>query len=300
MTATQCPACGASASGNFCSACGASLGTAPVECTACGNEVPVGGRFCNMCGTPVGAGSSAEYTAVIIASPAHPRVPATTGARSGSARSSDTVDVNEATSTGANPSTLLAAGASLVALLVVMFIVLPRLSDSGSQAAQPAPVAPFANSGSGGDPTQIDLNSMSPEEAAGRLFNRVMSSVSAGDSSAARQFAPMAISAYEMIPNPSLDSRYHVALLQLVTLDLKAARATAGTMLNEVPEHLFGLFVAAQTEDAMGNKDAARAFYQRLLDSFDAEIAANRPEYSEHSALLPGMRDSAREYLGIR
>jgi Double zinc ribbon len=55
---SNCPACGASASGNFCSACGASL--AARACAACRAELSPQARFCHRCGTPAGSRSGAS------------------------------------------------------------------------------------------------------------------------------------------------------------------------------------------------------------------------------------------------
>jgi len=49
-TSTQCPACGAPATGKFCSKCGASL--AAGACTVCGSVLPKGVKFCPACGAP--------------------------------------------------------------------------------------------------------------------------------------------------------------------------------------------------------------------------------------------------------
>jgi hypothetical protein len=52
-SSSVCPACGASAGGNFCSGCGASLSER--RCGHCGASVVAGARYCHRCGRPVGA-----------------------------------------------------------------------------------------------------------------------------------------------------------------------------------------------------------------------------------------------------
>ena len=53
-TIPHCPSCSApTPTGNFCSACGASL--ARSRCRACSADVPPAARYCSGCGTPVGA-----------------------------------------------------------------------------------------------------------------------------------------------------------------------------------------------------------------------------------------------------
>lgn len=263
----------------------------------------MGGRFCNMCGTPVGTTAAGRKTAADGTTRSALR-PVTAGdarrRESGMGTGGGASFEDDANASGSTPSTLAAAGISLAVLLGVLFIVLPRLGERNPANRPPPPAsaaAPFAAAG-GADPSAIDLGSMTPEEAATRLFNRVMTSVSQGDSVSARQFAPMAIDAYGLVPDPDLDSRYHIALLELVNRDFAAARATAESILVEVPDHLFGLYTAAQTEQEMGNDEAARTLYQRFLDVYDAELALQRVEYTEHATILPGMRDAARLYLG--
>src|SRR5690606_41000214 len=107
------------------------------------------------------------------------------------------------------------------------------------------------------------------------------------------------IQAYEMIPDKDLDAFYHMALLHLVNNDPGGARATAAEMIAQVPTHLFGLYTAAQAEQAMGNRDASRALYEQFLASYDEELAIDRSEYEEHAAVLPAMRDNARQILGV-
>src|SRR5690606_31998012 len=149
----------------------------------------------------------------------------------------------------------------------VIFLVLPDAdpagTDSGAAAtsAGPAASAPAAGSGEFGDAQSVDLSSMSPRERADALFNRVMRNVSAGDTTQARFFLPMALAAYEDVPELNADGHYHMAVLHLTGGDPGAARARADSILEETPTHLFGLFTAAQAEQALGNVEAARELY---------------------------------------
>lgn len=254
--AMTCPTCGVEATGRFCSNCGAAL---DAECRECGKGVPAGARFCNHCGSPVASVG-------------------TTG--------------DSGTGDGPSPLALIAGGLTVLIAVVGILLLWPRISGenqiataSGSSAdLQPVP---------GPDPSSVDLSSMSPEEAALRLFNRVMSSVSAGDSASARQFAPMAISAYEMVADPTIDDRYHIAVLYLVNADPEGARAVTREILDQIPTHLFGLYTAAQAELLMGNREGAIELYAEFLDNFEEESAIERPEYVDHAVLLPAMFEDA-------
>ena len=148
-----------------------------------------------------------------------------------------------------------------------------------------------------GDATSVDLSALTPRERADRLFNRVMQNVSAGDSTQASFFLPMAIAAYEDVPALDADGHYHMAVLHLAGGDPAAARARADSILSATPTHLFGLFTAAQAEQALGNDDAARELYDRFQSAFTAESTLARTEYTEHAAVLPLMRDDAAKAL---
>lgn len=185
------------------------------------------------------------------------------------------------------------AGMAILALAIAL--VFPR--SQGQEPVAPVAGATGAAPGAGsqfGDATSVDLSSMSPRQRADNLFNRVMENVSAGDSTQARFFLPMAIAAYEAVPDMDADGHYHMAVLHLAGGQPEAARARADSILAVAPDHLFGLFTAAQAEQALGNSAAARELYSRFNDRFDDEVAAGRTEYSEHQAVMPMMREEAR------
>jgi len=259
--AETCPACGATASGRFCDHCGVALSAA---CRECGNPLPRGAKFCNMCGAPASVG----------AAPAATRAPVLPWA---------------------------VAGLALLALIAVVLV--PRLGGRGEQTATvqppfaPTPASAPGAAGPVGNPGAVDLSSMSPREAADRLFNRVMTAASTGDSTQARQFVPMAIMAYQRVDSLDADGRYHLAALQLVAGDYAAARAQADTLLAASPTHLFGLFSAAEAERSRGNRAAAKELFQRFLQSYDSEVAKKLPEYEEHSQALPAMKAEAERHV---
>jgi hypothetical protein len=255
MTKT-CPACGQQASGRFCSSCGTSL-EAPVTCAQCGNELPPGGRFCNQCGAPTPA------TEALLA---------------------------QRTASPQSQLPWVVAGIGAVAVVALLVVLLTRGGDE--DVATAATAAPFA-SGATGDPSQVDLSSMTPREAADRLYDRVMRLASSGDSAQARGFLPMALAAYQQVPEVDADVRYHLGVLSLLNDDPATTRAQADTILAAQPDHLFGLYNAAAAEQARGNAAEARRFFQRFLDVYDAEIAKALPEYTAHSEGLTSMRQEA-------
>ncbi len=283
MSENICAACGHEAEGKFCSNCGAAL-PGRVRCTACDNEIPAGGRFCNQCGTPTAA-AAASVSASAEPEAAPPVVAASAPAESSGPKASSTL-----------PWTI----AGLAVIAVIVAVAFPRPGDSGGNVATIAAPASTESAAGGMDPSDVDISSMTPRERADALFNRVMQSVSSGDSTQARFFLPMALAAYEQVPTLNLDGHYHMAVLHLADGDPNSARARADSILAEAPTHLFGLFTAAQAEQALGNSAEARAFYEQFNEAFEAESAMARTEYTEHSAVMPLMREEAAQALEDR
>jgi hypothetical protein len=78
------------------------------------------------------------------------------------------------------------------------------------------PPPPPADPANATGTSTIDLSSMTPREAADRLFNRVVGAAEAGDSLQAQSFVPMAIASYERIPTLDNDGYYHLSVLQRI------------------------------------------------------------------------------------
>lgn len=230
------------------------------SCASCGNQLPAGAKFCNQCGTPISAAPSPTQAAA-----------------------------------GRTPPTAfvpwIVAG---VAIAVVVFLLLvPRGTEEPVDETPPDQAAAMGPSG-------VDISSMTPRERADRLFNRVMQSASSGDTAQAQAFLPMALEAFRQIPDPDLHVRYDFAVLQLVAGDATAARAQADTILQAEPSHLFGLFTAAQAEEALGNEEAAGELYERFLASYESEIQRDLPEYRDHAQVLPPSRAEAQAKVRAR
>lgn len=244
----KCPRCGEAGSGRFCAGCGAPLHG--VSCESCNAALVPGARFCNNCGTPVApAGDS-----TVIARAAEPAW------------------------------TKQIAIAAVVALLafvggeavgrrsVTPDFGAPQQADGGAPLAAPA-----------GTPTAPDISSMSPEERASRLFNRVMSYSEAGKMDSARFFAPMAIQSYQMIGPLDLHARYDIGTIAAAVGDAPMARAEADTILASQPNHLLGLVLAARVADQTGDAAGASRFRRRLAAAAPAERAKGLKEYTEHA-----------------
>lgn len=139
-----------------------------------------------------------------------------------------------------------------------------------------APAAPAST----GNPGAVDLASMSPREAADRLFNRVMRASEGGNQSEAAQFAPMALQAYQMVPVLDADAQFHIGLIKLATGDVAGVREQVERLSDYAPDHLLGYYLAYRLEDE--GSAAATEILQRFSAARDAELATGRPEYQAH------------------
>lgn len=242
-----CPVCGAAAIGKFCSACGAALGGP--TCAACHAELSPGAKFCHRCGTKVGA------TPLAANNP-------------------------DAKGLGAALPWTVAAIALVALIALIAGQRFNRNNSSAPSAADGgAPAAPAPGSG----PRAVDISQMTPEERADRLFDRVMRLAESGRVDSVQIFAPMAITAYEMLGNLTSDQRYDLGRIAQVAGDAQVAKAQADTILASNPNHLLGLVLAASA--ARMNRDAAkeRQYLTRLAAAAPAERAKALPEYGMHA-----------------
>jgi len=256
-----CPECGKAATGNFCQNCGAKLGGR--FCDQCGAKLSPSASFCNQCGAKVAGGARKVGAASVV---------------------------------GGQNLPWWIAGAAMFVLIVVVGV---RMVQPGGPSA-PAPaggVAPFAGGGGGTPP---DLSTMTPREQADRLFDRVMRAVSAGDSTEAQAFIPMAIAAHDLARPLDHDGLFHLSLLNRTAMNLDAALANAREVLDQDPDHLLALTAGAEAAAEMGDRSTAETYYRRVLEVWDAQMARGLPEYADHSVFLQSVRGEAEAYLAGR
>ncbi len=276
-----CPACGGALRGPACGACGAESGAGDVFCTRCGEGLRGVGRGGGR-GRGV-RGRSGGYRAQ-----AQPGGSLRDGARGG----------------GMEDGRRLAGAVGWVAAvslgLALALVLVVRGGGGDADAAGPVP--PSAAGGAALGPTSaVDLSSMTPREAAIRLFNRVMAAVEGGDRAQADLFLPMAIASYDRIGTLTLDDRFHLSLLHAAAGDGAAALAVAEAGLAARPAHLLCLAAAAQAAALLGDAAAATAHWRAFLDAYDEEIRSGLPEYGPppdgHAPLLPSLRAEAEAHL---
>lgn len=139
-----------------------------------------------------------------------------------------------------------------------------------------------------------DLASMSPRQAADRLFNRVMAASENGDNAEALRFAPMALQAYNILGTMDNDARYHVALLHLAVDDSKSARVQIDMLRKSVPKHLLAFMLEHQIAERSGKQDSTARVFKAFLAAYDAEMAVGREEYQDHLNTLERFRKTAQ------
>ena len=251
-----------------------------MKCASCGSET--NGRFCSNCGVAQGAAACPKCGQE-----------SASGARfcnqCGAAIAAGAAGGGSAEHSGpANQAVWYMAGALMVGLIMV---VAYPVYGPGRDTPPPQQTAPAGTSA-------IDLSTMTPRQAADRLFNRVMSAASAGNVSEVTNFLPMAIGAHELVEDLDADGRFHLVLLRMQGSLNADALESAEEILTDQPDHLLGLAGAADASLALGDSASARAFYQRWLDAYDSEMAKDISEYNDHSALLPTMRATAQALTG--
>ncbi|MDX1395736.1 MAG: zinc ribbon domain-containing protein [Gemmatimonadota bacterium] len=256
-TATMCPGCGLEADGNFCSACGTAL-HGPRHCTSCGSGLATGAMYCAECGSPV---------SVRAVKPASARLPWILAA------------------------VALAAFSLVIAVLVQRGSV-ARVGDMTVTGGLPGTPGGSGAPATGGPgmPSLEELNAMTPRQAADRLYERAMTELESGDFERSAFFLDMGLQAYTAVPPEDMDSdaRFHMGLMQMHLGDSASARRTADLILDEEPEHLLGLILAARVAALAGDAETERVMRDRI-DAVIEEaggIPDDREEYRSHRPLI--------------
>ena len=102
-------------------------------------------------------------------------------------------------------------------------------------------------------------------------------------------FAPMAVQAYQMVEQEQghpldADQRFDVGRIGEVAGALQIAKAQADTILQQHPDHLLGLLLAAQAAKLSGNTAALNQYKATFERVKVRELAKNLPEYKRHKA----------------
>lgn len=189
-----------------------------------------------------------------------------------------------------------------IALVVVIALVLFQASrsatesgpaeggEAGPMGGAPAGGAPMG----GGMPSSADIASMSPQERADRLFNRVMTYASEGKADSAGIFAPMALQAYDMLGPLDTHGRYDLGLVAIVASQLTRAKAEADTILKKNSNDLLGLTLAMRVAEAAQNTTARNDYAKRLIAAEPTERKTSRDDYTAHANDIDAALKDAR------
>jgi hypothetical protein len=149
--------------------------------------------------------------------------------------------------------------------------------------------APFAGGAAGAGVRAPDISKLSPTDIANRLFDRVMRLNDEGKADSVAFFAPMAVQAYQMVEQEQAhpldaDQRFDVGRIGEVAGALQIAKAQADTILQQQPDHLLGLLLAAHAAKLSGNTAALNEYKAKFTRVKTRELAKNLPEYKRHRA----------------
>jgi hypothetical protein len=179
----------------------------------------------------------------------------------------------------------------VAAIALLAFIAL--IAGQRFGANQPAPVAD-ASAGQLPAGRAPDISQMSPAERAIRLHDRIMTLREAGKTDSVLMFAPMGIAAFEMLGTLDTDSRYDLGMIGWASDNAALARAHADTILQQNPNHLLGLILAARAAKLDNRATEERQFLQRLVAAEANERAIAREEYITHKNDIDVALDEAR------
>jgi len=247
--------------------------------------------FCNQCGAEVKAGAAGARSRARAGTGAVAGTASGAVARQGLARREAAAAV-----VGGNNLPWWIAGLSMFVLILVVGLSMVR---PGAPAAPTSTAAPAAG-GAAGSGVPPDISNMSPIDAATRLFNRVMTAVTAGDSAEAQAFVPMAIAAYQRARPLDHDGLFHLSMLNRTAMNLEAALDNALEILEEDPNHLLGLAAAAEAAIELGEMDEAERHYRRIAEVYDQEVQRNLAEYGDHQQIVNVLAADAERFLDGR
>lgn len=230
-----------------------SEGADVTTCPSCNGHPSPGAAFCHRCGHALGAGSAGGFW---------------------------------------NARTLTVMGAAGLALAVIgtVLVTFVNVDQSSPSSTSTASFAPAPATATGQPP---DLSTMTPREAADRLFNRVMMASEQGNRDEALQFVPMALQAYEMLGTLDLDALYHVGRIHETAGDIQETEATVAKLRAAAPDHLLATLLESNIAEQRGDTAAADKAAAAFLSAYDAELGQNRQEYLDHRTSLEKFKAAA-------
>jgi hypothetical protein len=183
-------------------------------------------------------------------------------------------------------------GLAVIALVVAGGVFFLSTSTPKKQVRIPGPgpmtpalpqVAPTPGGvATGATGTPPDLSTMTPREAADRLFNRIMRDSEQGRLEQAKGFVPMAVQAYGNLQSLDRDAHYHLGLIHGIAGDRAAGERHIAALKNGAPNHLLAIVLEHAIARKAGDGAAQEALVERFNEAFSSEMALQRPEYLAH------------------
>jgi hypothetical protein len=121
-----------------------------------------------------------------------------------------------------------------------------------------------------------------------------------GKTDSVQFFAPMALTAYQMLAPLNADQRYDMGRIGEVVGALPLAKAQADSILRENPNHLLGLILEARLATLAGDTIQLHAFERRLVGAEKSEAPKNREEYLRHQDDITNALQQAKKSLAGR
>ena len=188
-----------------------------------------------------------------------------------------------------NAQTLTVLGAACLTL-VALGLLFASVLDFGSAGDDSRSIEAPERTASAPAGQPPDLSTMTPREAAIRLFNRVMMADEQGNADEVAQFAPMAVAAFDQLENLDLDALYHIGMIQAVAGDAEGALDAAERMKAIVPGHLLASVLEHRVAVDQNDQEGAARAIEHFEANYDEEIEIGRPEYGHFQRLIDHFR----------
>lgn len=177
--------------------------------------------------------------------------------------------------------------ASGAALAIVLGTFTPK---QNSEAVLPVLPQPGAASSAQQNPQAVDLSSMTPRQAADRLFNRVMAAYENQDMAQAVQFAPMALEAYKLVETLDADAEYHVGLINYVLGNMEDVRRQIEILRKDSPDHLLASVLEIKVAKQAGDEKTVAETLAKAAAVYEKEMKRGLPEYVAHRVTIETLR----------
>jgi hypothetical protein len=118
-----------------------------------------------------------------------------------------------------------------------------------------------------------------------------------GKTDSVQFFAPMALTAYQMLAPLNADQRYDMGRIGEVVGALPLAKAQADSILRDNPNHLLGLILEARLATLAGDTAQLHAYERRLITAAKSEAPTKREEYLRHQDDISNALQQAKKSL---